>query len=152
VYEVDTQATKPGPEVNAQCVVVLPRAIVVWLVILLAEVLHGMARAFLLEPRVGDFMARQIAVLTGSVMILIIAILFIRWMRASSLFELLGVGSIWVILMLGFEIGMGRLVMGYSWERIVSDYNLAEGGLLLIGMLILGLSPLIAAKLRAARG
>jgi hypothetical protein len=73
-------------------------------------------------------------------------------MRASSLFELLGVGSIWVILMLGFEIGMGRLVMGYSWERIVSDYNLAEGGLLLIGMLILGLSPLIAAKLRAARG
>jgi hypothetical protein len=72
-------------------------------------------------------------------------------MRASSLFELLGVGSIWVILMLGFEIGLGRLVMGYSWERIASDYNLAEGGLLPIGMLILALSPLIAARLRTAR-
>src|SRR5215210_187124 len=99
-----TQATKSSPKVNAQWGLVLPRAIVAWVVIMFAEVLHGMARAVLLEPHVGDFRARQIAVFTGSVMILIIATGFIRWMRASSLYELVGVGSIWLGLTLGFEI------------------------------------------------
>ena len=137
---------------SARWGVVLPRAVVVWLVIILAEAIHGAARAVFLEPQVGDFRARQVAVFTGSAMILIIATLFIRWMRASSLRELLGVGSLWLGLTLAFEIGLGRLVMGYSWERIASDYNLTEGGLLPVGMLILTLSPVIAAKLRTMMG
>jgi hypothetical protein len=38
--------------------------------------------------------------------------------------------------------------MGLSWERLASDYNVLEGGLLPFGMLVLLLSPLIASKLR----
>jgi hypothetical protein len=52
----------------------LLRALVVWLLIVAAEVVHGIARALWLEPRVGDFRARQIGVFTGSAMILAIAV------------------------------------------------------------------------------
>jgi hypothetical protein len=48
--------------------------------------------------------------------------------------------------MLAFEIGYGRFVMGFSWERIGSDFNLLEGGLLPIGRLVLTLAPLIPKK------
>jgi hypothetical protein len=49
--------------------------------------------------------------------------------------------------MVGFEILGGRLA-GYTWARIGSDYDLRHGGLLGIGMAVVALSPLLAAKLR----
>lgn len=124
------------------------RALVVWLIIVAAEVLHGIARSLWLEPRVGDFRARQIAVFTGSAMILTIALVFTRWIGARGFRQLLGVGLLWLALMLGFEILLGRFVFGYSWERIASDYDLLQGGLLPIGMAILTLAPLVAARIR----
>ena len=39
-------------------------------------------------------------------------------------------------------------MLGYSWERLGSDYNMLEGGLLPIGFVIMATSPLIAARLR----
>jgi hypothetical protein len=127
------------------------RGLVVWLVIMFAEALHGTARRVLLEPYVGDFKARQIAVFTGSVIILLVAIAFIHWVRATSVYQLICVGLSWVGLTVGFEILLGRFVLGYSWERIASDYDLLRGGLLPIGLLILMLSPLIAAKVRGIK-
>lgn len=127
---------------------ILLRGLVVWFVIIGAEVLHGTVRTIWLEPLVGDFRARQISVFTGSAMILAIALLFIRWLRAAHVAQLLKVGLLWLSLTVGFEICLGRLVMQLSWERILSDYNLLRGGLMPIGLLILTLSPLIAAKMR----
>jgi len=126
---------------------VILRSLVVWLFIVLTEILHGVARTLFIAPYIGDFHSRQIGVFTGSVLILTIAILFIKWIAAKSIFQLLGIGFFWLVLMLSFEITFGLLV-GSSWERIISDYNLIKGGLLPIGMLILMLSPLIAAKVR----
>jgi hypothetical protein len=125
------------------------RALAVWLLLIFAEILHGIARAALLVPYVGDFRARQIGVFTGSLIILAIAVAFVRWIGASRVAQLLGVGLYWLGLTLAFEILFGRFVMGASWERLGSDYNVPEGGLLPLGLAVLVLSPLIAGKLRA---
>ncbi len=126
----------------------LLRGLIVWLVIIGAEFLHGTARIVWLEPLVGDFRARQISVFTGSVLILAIAFVFIRWLRAAQVNQLLSVGLLWLSLTVGFEIFLGRLVMQLSWERILSDYNLFQGGLMPIGLMVLTLSPLTTAKVR----
>jgi hypothetical protein len=130
----------------------MPRGFVVWLVIIIAESLHGTARVMLLEPYVGDMQARQISFFTGMAIILAIAVAFIRWMRATSLRQLLLIGLLWVVLTLGFEMLLGRLVLHYSWERILADYNLPAGGFMGIGMIFLALAPLIAAKIRGLIG
>lgn len=124
------------------------RGLMVWGLIILAESLHGIARTLLLESYIGDFRARQIAVFTGAAIILGIACLFVRWLRAKGIAELIGVGLLWLGLTVAFELVLGGVVLKLSWQRILSDYNLAEGGLLPIGLLILTLSPLLAAKLR----
>jgi hypothetical protein len=128
----------------------LLKGLVIWLIIIVAETLHGAARMVLLEPYAGDFRARQISVFTGSVIILAIAFAFVRWLRAGSVFQLLGVGLLWLGLTLGFELLLGRVILGYSWERLASDYQPSEGGLLPLGLLILTAAPLIAAKARGA--
>jgi len=40
------------------------------------------------------------------------------------------------------------LVLGYSWERMIEDYNLLKGGLMGLGLLWLLFAPLLAARLR----
>jgi hypothetical protein len=124
------------------------RAIAVWLILICAEILHGIARGIFLVPHVGEFRSNQMGVFTGSVIIMVIALAFVRWIGATRTTELLAVGVLWLGLTLAFEILFGRFVVGASWERLAADYNVLEGGLLPFGMLVLALSPLIAAKLR----
>ena len=124
------------------------RGVAAWCAIIFAEVLHGIARTMFLAPAVGDFRARQIAVFTGSILILVVASSLIRWIRPAHAAAAVSVGIVWLVLTLAFEIAFGRYVVHASWSRIASDYNLLKGGLLPIGLLVLTASPLIAARLR----
>ncbi len=123
------------------------RAFAVWLVIIAAETLHGIARTLWLAPIVGDFRARQIAVFSGSAIILAVTAVFVRWLGPPTRRAALAIGGLWLALTLAFEIGLGRAT-GASWNRITEDYDPRGGGLLAIGMLVLVLAPLIAARLR----
>jgi hypothetical protein len=124
------------------------RALVVFLLIASVEVLHGIARVLFIAPRLGDFPARQIAVFTGSALILLVAVATAKWIGATSRRQLAAIGLLWVLLMVGFEVTLGRFAFGLPWSRIGEDFDLAHGGLLPLGMLVLALAPLIAARLR----
>jgi hypothetical protein len=124
------------------------RAFAVWLVIIFAESIHGTLREWLLRPYVGDLRARQIAMVTGMLLILAVAYAFIHWLRAETTKTLLLVGLLWVVLTIAFEFGLGLYVLGYSWERMTEDYDFRRGGFLSLGMVFLLLAPLLAVKLR----
>ena len=129
-------------------VAILLKVLLVWVLIAAAEVLQGILRVRFLNLRVGDHRARQIAVFTGSAIILVIAWLLVPWIGVSSARQSLGIGFMWLVLMLAFEVGFGRLVFRASWQRIAADFDFRKGGLLSIGMLALFIAPLLAAKLR----
>jgi hypothetical protein len=124
------------------------RAIAVWLVLIGAEMIHGIVRSVVLMPRVGDKRARQIGVFTGSLMNLGVTHLFSECIGARTVHARVVIGVVWVVLTVVFEVTFGRLVMRSSWERIRSDYDLAHGGLLPLGLVALAGSPLVAARLR----
>ncbi len=124
------------------------RSLAIWIVLMLAEITHGILRAILLVPWVGEFRSNQIGVFTGSVIILVIVYSTIRWIGATGRWAPLVVGAIWLMLTVAFEVLFGRLVVKVSWERIASDYNLLQGGMMPIGLLILFFSPLVALMLR----
>lgn len=119
-----------------------------WVLIAAVEVIHGILRVRFLNPRVGDHRARQIAVFSGSALILLMAYALVPPLDIHSRMGLLSVGLLWVLLMLAFEIILGRWVFHLSWKRIGSDFDLRQGGLLAFGMLVLFLSPLLVMKLR----
>lgn len=123
------------------------RGLAVWLLIALAETVHGTVRTIYLKPLVGDLASRQIGVATGSLMILILAYATIGWIGARDRRTLHAIGALWLGLMLGFEVGLGRL-FGMSWQRIVADYLPWQGGYMLLGMAVLAAAPQVAARLR----
>ena len=118
-----------------------------WFLIVIAESIHGTMRQLFIAPVLGDLLARQVGVLIGSAIIFAITITFIRWIGSRSFGEQFRVGLLWVVLILIFEFSLGA-ALGYFRERMLSDYNIAEGGFMALGLLFMLFPPASAAKAR----
>lgn len=127
----------------------LLRAVLVWLAIMATESLHGALRRLLLSPET-DFALRQLSVLIGAVINFGLTWLFLSWIRIRSARAALAIGALWVLLTLVFEMVLGRLT-GVGWPRILSDYDLTQGGLMPLGLLAMGMTPWAVRKLQAGR-
>ncbi len=128
------------------------RAIAVWLLIGGGEVLQGILRIKLLNRRVGDHRARQIGVVIGSGYILAVAWASVGWIGVRAIGDGVGVGLLWLALMLALDLGFGRFVFHAPWSRIAADFDLRRGGWLGLGMLVLATAPLLAAWARGLLG
>ncbi len=126
------------------------RALAAWLMIVAAETLHGTIRQLFIAPAVGDLPARQIGVAIGSAIIFVIALLTIRWIGSKTIKQQFIVGLLWVVLIILFEFGLGS-ALGYSRERMLSDYNLMQGGYMGLGLLFMLISPAMAARVTGLR-
>jgi hypothetical protein len=126
------------------------RAVVVWLIIVAIESLHGAMRIIFLEPVLGEVGARQFAVLSGTALVYIIAYLLIGWIAAGNRRSLLAIGVGWALLTITFEISVGRF-LGLSWARIASDYDIRHGGFLVFGLTAMALAPLVARDFHSRR-
>lgn len=126
------------------------RAITVWMLIVVAESIHGTLRQLFIAPLIGDMPARQVGVFMGSALILLISWLTARWLGAKNLKMQLQIGALWVVLIVIFEFGLGA-ALGYTPERMISDYNLAKGGLMGFGLLFMLFAAALGAKLRGMR-
>lgn len=124
------------------------RAFAVWMLIAAAEVVHGMLRMQYLRPLVGDLRARQLSIITGSLIILAIAYMTRRFVRAQGSGQLLAVGLFWAMLMVSFDLGFGRYVIGYSWSRLLLDFDPTRGGFMLVGLAVMVLAPWLTAGRR----
>ncbi len=118
-----------------------------WFLIVIAESIHGTIRQLFIAPTLGDLLARQVGVLIGSVIIFAIALISIRWIGSRLFAEQFRVGLLWVVLILIFEFSLGT-ALGYSLERMLSDYNIAQGGFMVFGLLFMLFAPALAAKVR----
>jgi len=127
---------------------VIGRALLIGLLIAGLEILQGMLRVRYLNRPLGDHRARQVGVLVGSVVILIVAWWFDPWIGASGPTELLVVGAVWLGVMLTLDLVFGRLVFRFSWSRIRRDFDVRRGGLLGIGMLVVFVAPYCARLIR----
>lgn len=124
------------------------KSVLIWLIFILVESLNGTIRTFWLVPIVGDPLAHQLSFATGMLIVLAIALLFIRWLKVSRVPQLLSVGVLWMVLTLAFEIVLGRVVLNYSWGESTSDYDARQGRLMALGLIWIAFALLLAAKIQ----
>jgi len=128
------------------------RAVGLWLLLMVAETLHGLWRVKVLAVWFGDEFASDVAVFTSSLIILLITFACIDWIPARDTRTLLLVGSTWMVLTIGYEMALGRIAFDRSWSEIASDFDLFQGKLLPLGLVFLLFAPLLAAWLRGRIG
>lgn len=125
----------------------MARGLAVWLVIMLAETVHGTLRGLFLVPRVGEDMASRIGWPVGLVIVFAIAIAGARWVGLRDTHRLLALGAIWMVLTFFFEVGIGYL-RGFDTARIWAEINPLAGGLMLYSLAAMFAAPLIGARVR----
>jgi hypothetical protein len=126
----------------------LVRAVLVWLLIIAGESLHGALRRLLFSPDML-FALRQASVVVAVLIVFALTWVCLPWLRLRSPRGALGVGALWVALTLAFEAALGRLT-GLGWDRILAEYDVTQGGLMPLGLLAMGLTPWLVLRLRTA--
>jgi hypothetical protein len=117
------------------------KSLVMWLVLLLAMMGNGFFRGLVLQPRLGEDVARQVASLLGVCIIVALTGPFVRRLGSPGSAPLLGVGLVWLALTLAFEFVLGHYVTGATWETQLADYNLLRGRLWPLVLLTTFLAP-----------
>lgn len=124
------------------------RAIIVGLLIALAEVLNGNLRVRYLQRRLGRTRAKRCSFVTGLCLFSVIAWFLLPWIGPQSVFQCLQVGLVWLILMTALDLYFGRFVFRLPWWKIRDDFNPRKGNLLGVGLVLLFLCPAIIFILR----
>jgi hypothetical protein len=105
------------------------KASIMWLVLLVAMMGNGLFRGLVLEPRLGEDVARQVASLLGVCILFALTGPFVMRLGSPGSGHLLGVGLLWLVLTVAFELLLGHYVTRASWETQLADYNLLGGRL-----------------------
>jgi hypothetical protein len=114
---------------------------VVWLALFVVMFANGIARVVVLQPRLGEDRARQVASLAGVVLVLLASSLLVRAAPRATARQLLLVGAGWLGGTLAFEFLFGRFVSGLSWSALLADYDLLKGRLWSLVVIGVGLGP-----------
>ena len=116
------------------------KAGVTWLILCVVMFTNGAIRALVLQPRLGEDLARQVASLTGVLFVLLASWFFVRASPQATSRQLLWVGAGWLAATVGFEFILG-LVSGLGWRALLAEYNIVRGRLWSLIVLAVFLGP-----------
>lgn len=120
-----------------------------WLGATVIGVANGIARRALYEERTGPVAAHYLS--TAVLLVLLggyMALLVRRWPIPTGRMALL-IGGVWAVMTVGFEFGLGRLVVGDSWAKLFEQYEFWRGKVWILVPIWIALGP---ALIREAMG
>ena len=125
------------------------RAVLAWFILFAVMFANGTARVVVLQPWLGEDRARQVASLTGVVLVLLVAWLFVRMDPRATSRQLVWVGVGWLAGTLAFELLFGHFVSGLTWSALLADYNILEGRLWSVVVISVCLGPWMCGLLKS---
>ena len=126
------------------------RAVAVWLLIAALETVHGIVRGLWLVPALGEAAAQRLGFAVGCALVIAVAWATSRWLGATTRSAQWQAGALWLLLMLGFELAIGR-ARGFGWARIAAEFDPRQDGWMLFGLLLMFFAPMLGAWMRRLR-
>ena len=127
---------------------VLVRALALAVMLAGVEMLHGIARAMWLVPRVGKARALRIAIVTGSILAFGVCWWIVPTVGVESSAGLLALGAFLALFMATFDLLLGRFLLRRSWRKTLEDFDPRRGNYLMIGLSLLVWFPLVVTLIR----
>ena len=128
------------------------RAMLVWLLLLLLAIANGALREMWLAPATGTRSAHVLSTISLSVLILLATRLTAAFVRYRSPRAAWRVGALWVVMTLDFEFLAGHYASGKPWVVRLAGYDLAQGRIWPLDLLVTLAAPRVAAGPRESTG
>lgn len=117
-----------------------------WFAFPFVGILNGILREATYKKVTGDLFAHQISTATGIIFFgIIFYFIFKKW-NIESVKHAILVGITWLFLTVLFEFGFGHYIMGNSWEKLLHDYNLADGRFWSLFLVWITIAPIVFYK------
>jgi hypothetical protein len=126
------------------------KAVVLWAVILLLAIANGVLREAVLLPTLGRFAGLMTSGLILSLLIFLVAVFTAPWYGQLGARPYWYIGAFWLVLTLIFEFGFGRLAQHKPWQELIQAYTFSGGNVWPAVLVVVLISPRIAAWLRGA--
>ncbi|HEX6324603.1 MAG TPA: hypothetical protein VFZ36_12825, partial [Vicinamibacterales bacterium] len=120
---------------------VMIRALAVWTGIAAVAVLNGAFREAVLRPRLTETVARAVSTVMLSAAILAITALAIGWITPAAHRDAWRIGAFWLALTVAFEFLAGHYLFGAPWHRIAADYNILQGRIWVLVLIVTLVAP-----------
>jgi len=127
---------------------VIGRGLLVWLLLVAVAIGNGTARQYLLLPRIGAYAGHVTSSVTLSLLILLVAAMTVRWIGPASARQAWIVGLLWLLCTVAFEFIAGHFVFGHPWAKLLADYDVRQGRVWLLVLVVTALAPRWAAGFR----
>lgn len=122
-------------------------AIGVWVLLVFAAIINAGIREGLISPTLGDYAGHVASSIILSIVIFIVAYLFLRYVSLDYMSQDLWlIGILWLVLTISFEFLFGHFVMGNSWGTLLADYNIFKGRIWVLVLISTFFSPRLAGK------
>lgn len=129
-------------------ILVTIKCIGIWLLIVFAAIINGVVRELLFTPLLGAEMSLPLSGLTLSALVLVISYGTLAIFGKVKTGVYVFMGLFWLVLTLAFEYLFGHFVLGKHWQEINQVFNLMEGNLFSVVLIVTAASPWLAAKLK----
>lgn len=99
-------------------------------------------------PYTDELLTHQISSVIFCMVIFAVTYMFLKYSGVSGTsMQFIYVGLMWVRLTVSFELFFGHFVIGYSWQRLLYDYNIFEGRIWLLVLIVTATSPWLANRM-----
>jgi len=129
----------------------LTKTLLMWLVLLAAMMGNGTFRVLVLQPWLGEELARQVACVLGIGILLALTAPFLDRVGDVGSGVLFGIGGVWLVLTVAFEFLFGRYISGATWESLLTDYDLRRGRLWPLVLSTVLVAPWLVSLVRSRR-
>jgi hypothetical protein len=119
----------------------LTKIILGFLLIATVETLNGIFRVRYLRKKLGAKRANTLSFVLGSFSVVLINIFLYPAIAPQSFLQALTVGISWALLMICYDLYVGRVLFKLSWDKVLNDFNLFKGNLLSLGMILILILP-----------
>jgi hypothetical protein len=124
------------------------KALGIWALMALFAILNGILREKVLVPLFGQPQADPLSGISLSLLIFLLSWLSVPWLGTLASHEYWLVGGLWLVMTLLFEFVFGRLVAGKTWDELLRAYDFTTGNLWALVLVVMVISPYLAARLR----
>jgi hypothetical protein len=120
-----------------------------WFGLVVLGLLNATIRQVVYARYLSELAGHQISTLTLAVLVGLYAWALSGFLKLSSPGEAIGVGLMWMVLTIGFEFALGRYVVGDSWGKLLTNYNVLEGRVWGLFVLWVGVAPYVFYRIEA---
>lgn len=131
---------------------ILLRATIIWLVYLPLAIANYTVTEKYIRPDVDELTTHQVSVLVAIILFLVLSATTWKTSLLQAVQLRLFVAGLYIaVLTAAFRLVFGHFVQDISWEMLLNDYNLSEGRMWPIFLLVIIFSPALVKLIRTEK-